>query len=80
MKITINRRVYDTDNAELLGGTAHGFFGQTDGYEEKIFRTRQCSYFIYGVGGENSKYPEASILPMQAADAKAWMAEHGIGE
>ena len=78
MKVTINRRVYDTDSSELLGGVTYGFFGQADGYEEKIFRTRQRSYFIYGVGGQDSKYPAASIRPMQAADAKAWMSEHGI--
>ncbi len=76
MKKIIKKKTYNTDTAVLEGHFVYGVFGQTDGFEEKLLKTKKGDWFIYGVGGCDSKYAEETILPCTDAEAKAWIKEH----
>jgi hypothetical protein len=73
MKMTINKKVYDTDLSESLGCKYVGEFGQPDGYEERLFKAECGQHFIYGVGGSESKYSEASIELVTVVQANEWL-------
>ena len=76
MKETINRKVYDTDNAKMLGCKYVGEFGQSDGYEERLLVTKAGHHFIYGVGGAESKYIKPTIKPLTDKQAEEWKKEN----
>lgn len=76
MKKTINKKVYNTDTAEKLGQFAQGFFGDPAGYEEILYVTKKGGYFVYGIGGESSKYPEEDIIALTKEEANSWLKEH----
>lgn len=62
---------YDTDNATVVAHVTHGEFGDPAGYEETLYRTPGRRYFIHGVGGATSPYPEPSIVPVTKAEGLA---------
>lgn len=64
------RHVYDTEKAEQVGNRSFGEFGDPAGYEETLYKTKAGLYFIAGVGGADSPYPEEDIKPVSAKDAK----------
>lgn len=69
------KHVYDTDRAEEIGEPRyHGSYGDADGYEEHLYRTKKDGlYFRYGIGGPKSEYgTEGSIFTMSNKEAKAW--------
>ena len=78
MEKTINKKVYDTDSAVELGYRYDGWFGASEGYEERLFITDEGQYFIYGVGGPDSKYAEPVIALIPDEKAEEWKAEHAI--
>lgn len=69
MKKTIARKVYNTDTATEIKRNAYGFFGDPAGYEEILYKTPRGGYFVYGVGGAESKYPEADIVAVTEEEA-----------
>lgn len=69
MKKTINRRVYNTETATLVKTNTVSYFGDPAGYEESLYKTAKGEFFIYGVGGSESKYPEESIEIISAEEA-----------
>ena len=72
MKKTICKREYDTDTAKLIGSTAKGSFGDSAGYEERLYQTADGYYFLYGLGGADSPYPEETIKRMSKDAAEEW--------
>ena len=70
MKKSINRKVYNTETAEQVNQKTFGSFGDPAGYEEILYKTRKGDYFIYGVGGPDSKYPEADIVAVTKEEAE----------
>ena len=78
MKATIKRKVYDTDTATSLGSKYVGEFGEPTGYEERLYITKTKQYFIYGVGGSESKYSEPIIEPITEEQADDWKKENDI--
>ena len=75
MKKVINRRIYDTETSKQLAFKYMGEFGETSGYEERLYQTNRNLYFIYGVGGLDSPYPQETITPIEKEQAEAWEAE-----
>ena len=73
MKKTICKREYDTETAKLLGVMAKGAFGDTDGYEERLYSTPDGYYFVYGIGGADSPYPAEKIKRMSRDAAEEWV-------
>jgi len=73
MIIKIERKIYNTETAELIAETAQGSYGDSKGFEEKLYKRGPGDYFIYGHGGENSPYPQPGLFVLSAQDARAWL-------
>ena len=76
MQKIICKKVYDTDAAELQKKVACGAYGDTDGYEETLYRMPDGCYFLYYNGGEASPHPKEDIRRLSAARAEEWLASH----
>ena len=73
MKKRIGNVYYDTDKADLIEYKYVGEFGQPDGYEERLFVTKNTKqHFLYGVGGPDSRYNSETIKPVTDAQAEEW--------
>lgn len=70
MKKTINKKVYNTDTATVVKTNTVSYFGDPAGYEETLYKTRKGDFFVYGVGGAESKYPEETIVAVTADEAE----------
>lgn len=70
MQRTISKRLYDTETATLIKAHSEGDFGDPAGYEERLYRTPEGYYFLYGNGGETSPYKAETIKQMSAARAE----------
>ena len=75
MKKIIQGRIYDTNTAKQLAFKYIGEFGETHGYEERLYITKSKMYFIYGTGGPDSPYPKPTIKPLTEEHALAWEKE-----
>ena len=70
MKKIIKRKTYNTETAEIVSRKTSGSWGDPAGYEEILYKTSKNDYFIYGIGGTESKYPEEAIIPVTSDEAK----------
>jgi len=70
MRKTIQRKVYDTTKSKLIAHNINGQWGDPAGYEEFLYQTAKGYYFIHGIGGADSKYPEETIVPITAEEAE----------
>jgi hypothetical protein len=76
MKMTIDKKVYDTEKDEHLGFKYVGVFGHLNGYEEQLFVNKKGQYYLYGVGGPESVYPEPTIKLLLKEEAELWEQEY----
>ena len=76
MKKIICKKEYDTETATLIQKFTSGELGDPGGYEEDLFQTPAGLYFVYGAGGETSKYPTEDIQRLAKTKVKEWMANH----
>ena len=76
MKKIICKKEYDTETATLIQKFTSGELGDPAGYEEVLFQTPEGLYFVYGAGGETSKYPTEDIQRLAKTKVKEWMANH----
>ncbi len=70
MQRTLRGKVYDTDTATLIARRANGYYGDPAGYEERLCRTPEGLYFLYGIGGEASPYPSPTLRAVSKARAE----------
>ena len=75
MKKTIANTIYDTDFAELIHKYTSGEIGDSEGYEECLYKTENGKYFLYVNGGPNSLYPTENIKRISSAKADEWLTE-----
>ncbi len=92
MRKVINRKVYDTDTAELIHEWDNGHFSSDFEYcEEYLYRTPNGNFFILGAGGPKSKYAvpvgnsgwsgsSGNITPVSKERAIEWLEDHGGSE
>ena len=71
MQRTICKRLYDTETATLIKAHSEGNFGDPAGFEERLYRTPEGYYFLYGNGGEASPYKTETIKRVSAARVTA---------
>lgn len=76
MKKIICKREYDTETATLVKKFTVGNFGESDGYEETLFKTPKGLYFLYFNGGETSPYPCENIKCVSKVKAEEWLENH----
>lgn len=74
MKKIICKKEYDTDTSAIVKKNTYGNFGDTDGYEETLYKTESGSFFLYVNGGAESKYPKEDIKRLSAKAAEEWLA------
>lgn len=77
MQKIIRKKVYDTETATLLETYISGEFGDPAGFEERLYRNPEGFLFLYGLGGEESPYPQETIKAISAAAAEKWKAQRG---
>lgn len=61
MQRTLRGKVYDTETATVIARRADGQYGDPQGYEERLCRTPEGFFFLYGIGGETSPYPTPTL-------------------
>ncbi len=76
MKKIICKKEYDTETAALVHKFTSGNLGDPAGYEEDLFQTPEGLYFVYGIGGETSKYPTEDIQRLAKTKVKEWVENH----
>lgn len=76
MQKTIGKVKYDTEKAREIKRVSHSYFGDPAGYEEVLFQTEKGNFFIYGVGGAESKYPVETIKTISKAKVSDWCEEN----
>ena len=72
MRKIIGKKLCDTATATQLGTVYSGKFGDSDGYEEQLFVTKTKQYFLYGIGGAESKYVKETIKLITDKEAEDW--------
>lgn len=72
MKKTINKKVYNTDTATAIKTNTVSYFGDPAGYEETLYKTPKGGFFVYGIGGSESKYPEETIIVVTEEEAASF--------
>jgi len=72
MRKIIKRKIYDTDTAKQLSFKYIGEYGDSTGYEERLYMTNRGLYFVYGIGGADSPYPRETIKPVTKEEVDAW--------
>lgn len=89
MKKIIEGKVYNTERAEMLAEywnlqLGNDFFGELCSYKEELYVTKKGNYFMYGSGGELSKYSDSNgdhrwgietIIPLTKREAYEWLEE-----
>ena len=73
MQKIICKKVYDTENSDLIKKVTYGVYGDTDGYEETLYRTQDGAFFLYVNGGADSKHPKEDIKRMAKDKAALWI-------
>lgn len=73
MKKIIGKTVYDTETSTLVKKVTFGYFGASDGYEERLYETQNGLFFLYVNGGANSKHPKENITRISAEKKEAWL-------
>ena len=76
MQKIICKKLYDTETASVVEKVTHGNFGDSDGYEETLYRTEDGFFFLYVNGGEESIHPVEEIRRLSKANADKWLEEH----
>ena len=76
MKKVINKKTYNTETANVISKFVFGEFGDPEGYEETLMQTQRGLFFIYGFGGNESKYCEETIVPLTEKEAQLWIKEN----
>ncbi len=77
MKKIINKTEYDTDKAELIYKYTSGNPGDSEGFEESLYKGEGEKYFLYLNGGKDSPYPEENIKRISKAKAQEWLHAKG---
>ena len=72
MRKIIKRRIYDTETSKQLAFRYAGEYGDAGGYEERLYLTKNGLYFVYGVGGPDSPYPQETIKAIEKKEADEW--------
>lgn len=87
MKKVINKKMYDTDTAELVAEYSYGRGWSDFRYiHEALYRTKKGQFFLFGEGGAASIYAEdiggnqstdgSKIIVYTPEDAYQWLEEN----
>lgn len=90
MKKVINRKMYNTETAELIADWDNGYYGNDfRRCSEELYLTKKGQYFIAGSGGPMSCYAEShgnsasgseDIRLLTRNEAESWCEQHNCTE
>ncbi len=76
MKQIIDGRKYDTSTAQKLAEWDNEMFNSDlNLVMEDLYRKKTGEFFLYGRGGDRTKYRTARLIPLSEEEAKAWTEE-----
>lgn len=73
MQVKVGRKIYDTEKAEYIGDQTVGYFGEDYGFKETLYRKGKDDFFIVGLGGSNSPYPEEKLAVLDMEATEEWL-------
>lgn len=84
MRKVINHKLYDTCTATKIAKYSYnsGDFSQ---FDEELYKTKNGTYFMVGIGGPMSRYHESigsitygtrELFLMDVMEVKRWLADH----
>jgi hypothetical protein len=87
MKAIIKGKRYNTETATHLATYSWGSYNDFDHVEEKLYRTKNGSWFLLGGGGPRSRYSRPvstggltgsanNIVPLSESEAYEWLERH----
>lgn len=86
MKAIIDRKIYNTETAEVVHTDGQGYASDFHHWQETLYRATNGTFFLYGIGGPMSKYAESTgqnswsggekIIPLTEGDAIEWLEDH----
>lgn len=86
MKKIINKSLYNTDTARLVGQSNNGEqWGDFTRIDQDLYQTKSGKYFLHGYGGAMTIYAEhhgnstsggEKIIPLTADEAREFAEEH----
>ena len=69
----INGKRYGTETGVFIANWSNGLNGDDpERVFEALYKKRDGTYFLYGVGGALSRFPKENILPLTYEEARAW--------
>lgn len=86
---SIDSRMYDTAQAEVIAKYAYGKPGEPYYREETLYRAKNGGFFLGGIGGEHSYYahlvgnrlvPGEDIIELRDDEARRWLEDQGQTE
>ncbi len=90
MKKIINKKMYDTETAQVVGEWSNGYpCRDCRAIEETLYRKQNGEFFLHGWGGANTRYAEWKgdmvydgdlILPLTFDEAREWVHKHLNGD
>ena len=86
MKQIIDGKRYDTETATEIGCDSFGNTGDFSHWEEALYHTKSCQFFLAGTGGGNTQYAHqvssnsraggSRITVLSPPEAFAWAESH----
>jgi hypothetical protein len=90
MKKIINGKKYDTDTAEEVAYASYGHPSDFSHWRETLYRTKNGTFFLHGVGGPSSRWRErieqntysggCNIRLMTDEEARGWVERYDNAE
>lgn len=85
MKKIINGKKYDTETATYICGYEYDTLSVFSHIHESLFRKKDGEFFLYGWGGQNTKYRYGNISyrgvediePFTESEAKGFIEKYG---
>jgi len=79
MRKVIEGKRYDTETAEQVASTSYANYTERTYWSEELYRTKKGNWFLYGEGGDLSKYARSAIIPLTRVKAMSWLEVHTTG-
>ena len=86
MKQIINKKLYNTETAQLIHEWSHSNPSDFRYISEGLYKTKNGNYFLAGQGGPASKYAQScgsnsmsggsQITPLHQFEAIEWLEDH----
>jgi hypothetical protein len=86
MYSVINRKIYDTNQAEEIASDYYGYTSDFDYWAEILYRSHKGAWFLLGDGGANTRWGVdtgsnsrtggSRIVPLSPDEAFDWLEEH----